>query len=570
MPDTPIAAAESLLRQGDPDAALRTLLPLLAAPEQAQAAELKLLVRLALRSGDRAVAARGMQAAMQRFPMDAELHALAAAGARLFGDVLGSERAARRALLLDPHEPLAATILVKLLADQLKSAEAQTLADAALEARPHDWAMRLERANLRLFAGDASGAVADAAQAARDGDTPQSHQIAALATLYLEADDPGATLREQCARAKRIAGYPLPPPAPRASATLRVGLLSPDLRRHPVGQLVAPLLTQSSAMSVFCYHDGASDDVTARLRGGPAHWRDCRAADDAALLRLLRDDRLDVLIDLAGHSAGSRPRVLASRVAPLQLGYLGHLCDSGFETCDGTIGDRWNLPDNTAAVRRALRLDAGFVCFTPEPDAPLPQMRPRAGDAAVFGSFNHLAKLCDRTVGLWSDLLHAAPGARLVLCALGLADASVRDRVRARFGARGIDPQRVEPRPPILEGRAFLAQYADIDVALDPLPFNGGYTTLQALWQGVPVISQPGARMAARTGASLLSRIGLHDMLANDAADYSAKAIAWSSSTERLAMFRAHARERVVASGITDADVFVADFAGMLEKAARS
>lgn len=562
MTPTALELAQAHLRRGDADAALRAVLPVLDAPDAADATTLKLLLRLALRGGLLPVAARAMRIAMARFSDDAELHALAAAGAEIAGDAAGTERSARRALQLDAREPLATALLLRQLSSQLRFGDALELADAAIEAAPDDANLRVERANLLLFAGDARLAMDDATQATRLADAPMANQLAALVSLYEVNDDAAGTLRKQRQWAARIPGYRLPPPGPRSGKSLRIGLLSPDFRQHPVGQLVQPLLLQDVGAAVFAYHDGATDAYTGHLRGGSSTmWRDCRGLDDAALLRLMQADRIDVLIDLAGHSAGARARVLASRIASRQYGYLGHLSDPGFDTCDGVIGDAWCLPAGTAAVRHALRLAAGFLCFTAESEAPSVAVRGRLqARGPVFGSFNHLAKLCPRTVALWSELLRTAPGARLVLCALGLADVRVRERTLARFAAHGIETGRIDLRPPVLDRGAFLSQYGDIDVALDPLPFNGGFTTLQALWQGVPVVSLPGQRMAARTGASILSRLGLGEMLAADEAQYVQTAVALAQDEVQLLELRRRMRERMLASGITDQRAFARAF----------
>lgn len=564
-----VRQAQALLQQGRLPQALQALQPALAGDARLPAA-LKLLLRLALQQQQMPLAAQALRAGMARMPDDAELHALAAAGARIMGQADGLERSARRALELDPAQPLAAALLAEHLGDRLAIGEALRVADRCLAAHPREWGVLLARANLQLFAGDAPASVRDAEAAAQGTRSLQAMQAAANGHLYLDDASAATVMARHRALAERIPPLSLPPlpdPPPACERPLRVGLLSPDLRRHPVGELVEPLLRghDRERLQLVCYQDGAADAHTARLRAHASDWRETRGMSDDALAQRMREDRLDVLLDLAGHTAGSRPRLLASRVVTKQLGYLGYLFDTGLATCDGVIGDRWNLPQGSGCARVPLRLDGSFLCFQPPDDAP--PVRVPDNPAPVFASFNHLAKLSPATLASWARILDAVPRARLRLCALGLADAGVRERLAARFAALGLDPARLELRPPMLEPRAFLAQYDDVDLALDPLPFGGGMTTLQALWQGVPVLSLPGERMAARSGLSILSAAGLRDCVARDADDFVRLAADWAGDGERRRRRRGDLRDRLLGSGLADAHRFATGFADLLERA---
>lgn len=567
-----VRQAQTLLQQGRWQPALEALRPAIAG-EPLLPMALKLLLRLALQQQQMAIAAQALRVGMARMPGDAELHALAAAGARIMGQAAGLERAARRALELDPAQPLAAALLAELLGERLQIGEGLRIADRCLAAHPQEWGVLLARANLALFAGDARASVRDAEAAARGAQSLQAMQAAASGHLYLDDVPPATVMARHRALAERIPPLSLPPlhdAAPATTRPLRVGLLSPDLRRHPVGELIEPLLRghDRERLRLFCYQDNAGDARTARLRQHctDADWREVHGQPDETVAQRMREDRLDVLLDLAGHTAGSRPRLLDSRIAPRQFNYLGYLFDTGLATCDGTIGDRWNLPDGNACARNPLRLDGSFLCFQPADDAPDVAF-PDNGAAVTFASFNHLAKLSPATLALWARVLHAVPRARLRLCALGLADAEVRESLAARFVALGVDPARLELRPPVLEPRIFLAQYDDVDIALDPLPFGGGMTTLQALWQGVPVLTLPGERMAARSGLSILSAAGLDDCIAADADAFVRLASDWADDAQRRRRRRGELRERLRDSGLTDARRFAGDFADLLDRA---
>lgn len=565
-----LTQAQALLQRNQLDAAFARLMPALG-EEQALPLSLKLLLRLALQAGRMDVAVRAMRRAMVLLPQDAEVHALAAAGAKIVGNGDGLERSARRALQLDETQPLAAALLVERLGERLEFSEALTVADAYLSHAPRDWGVRLARANIQLFSGDAASAAEDADIAARESSSMQARQTALSSLLYMDAVAVEPALARHVALASQIEPLPLPAPPPRqarsAGKPLRIGLLSADLRMHPVGLLLEPLLQahDRDRASFFCYHDGAPDPQTERLQAACPQWRDVRGQPEGAVARQMHEDGIDVLVDLAGHTAGSRPRLLASRVAQLQVGYLGYLFDTGFESTDGVVGDHWVLPADTRSARNPLRMGGSFLCFAAPVDAPPVAMR-RSG-TTTFASFNHLAKLSPATLQLWARVLAAIPDARLLLCALGLADAGVRHKLGERLAAQGIDPSRVELRPPVLDTPAFLRMYDEVDIALDPLPFNGGMTTLNALWQGVPVITLPGERMASRTGASILSAIGMESCIASHEHDYVAIAAQLASESRLLGDFRTSVRERLAASSLMDAKAYADRFCRLLEDA---
>ena len=596
-----VEQAHALLRRGDIAGAIGHLQGALGAtPPRPQS--LKLLARLALREQQAALAARALEQARTALPADAEVHALQAAAARIAGDADALAAAARQALALDPGEPLAAALLTEALRDRLQLGEALQVADACLARRPQDWGTRLARADVLQFAGEAAAAAEDARQTLDHAPSLQAITFACQSLLYLDeptvdeptvdapaldapasADRPAraaasgmaadAVLARHRELAARVPPLRLPPPgAPDwrpGRRPLRVALLSADLRHHPVGLFVEPLLAgwDRARIAPVCYSDGRPDATTARLRELCPQWHDLRGRSDEAVARQLREDRIDVLLDLGGHTHGSRPRLLATRCVPLQLGWLGYLFDSGYASSDGVIGDAATLPDGTASARRAWRLPGSLLCMQPARQAPEVAVRP-AGAVPTFGSFNHLAKLSPRTVALWTRVLDAVPGSRLVICALGLADAPTRDRIRDRFAAAGLAPDRLELRPPVLDPQAFLSQYGDIDVALDPLPFNGGTTTLQALWQGVPVVTLPGERMAARTGLSILGAAGLDALVARDPDDYVGIAAALVADGAERARLRGSMRARLLDAGLCDARRFAEGFAALLESAA--
>ena len=568
MDQTLLPRAQLLLRQGHIEPALEALNPALhMVPVPADA--LKLLARLALHQQRMPLAKQALQRAMAELPNDPETHALVAAAAKIQGRPDALEEAARRALALDPAQPVAAALLSEYLRDLLRIGEARAVADACLAARPDDFGTRLARADLHMFSGDAEAAMDDADVACSRSPSLQARQVAAMASLYVDDLTASQVLERHLRAGASIPPLKLPmqlrPPYEAGRRPLRVGFVSPDLRRHPVGSFIAPLLTALPASRVHsvCLSDASPDDTTRRLQGLSCTWHDTRALSDAQLFKLIQAEALDVLVDLAGHTHGSRPALLASRAAPLQVVYLGYLHDTGLEGCDGVVGDRDTLPNGTASARRPLRLPGCFLCFEPQDDAP--PVAIRKTDDVVFGSFNHLAKLSPDTVALWSEVLVRIPRSKLLLCALGLRDPSVQKQVRQRFADHGIDESRLEVRGPVTDPVAFLRQYDDVDIALDPLPFNGGTTTLQALWQGVPVLTCPRDTMASRSGASILRSAGLGDWVARDPAHFAALAEQFAADRTLRRELRQTMRGRIKASGLTDAHRFASGFAALME-----
>lgn len=565
--------AQRALRQGRPAEALAVLEAHLARTPDDPAA-LGEMARVAMLAGDLRRAHAALGRALELAPEDAALLARAAALQELGGAGESAIALARRALTIDPGELLAAALLTRLLTDRCLPGEAIDIARAALAERDGPETAQLQRAlaSALLFQGRAAEALATAraASTGRPGD-PAAVGTTLAASLYDDSLGPAAR-----AELHRELGRTIPPVrcaaplAPLRRERLRVGFYSADFRNHPVGHLIRPILEQldRERFEACGYaHLEQRDAMTDELAALPRTWRDVTALSDVEVLECMRADRLDVLIDLAGHSHGGRPRVLRGRAAPVQLSWLGYLNTSGLPEMDGLIGDDEVFPQGCEPLytERVWRLPLGLFCLQmPDglpPVAPLPM---RSRGHPVLGSFNHLAKLSDATVALWSRLLQARPDARLVLCSIPLLDERTREFTAARFVACGIDPDRIELRPPQPPGERFLRQYDEIDLALDPLPFSGGATTLDALRQGVPVVTRAGDGMHSRTSASLLHRIGLRDFVAEETSDYIDIANGWLSRPDELAALRAQLRGRLLASPAGDSERYARSFERML------
>ncbi len=308
---------------------------------------------------------------------------------------------------------------------------------------------------------------------------------------------------------------------------LRIGFVSADFRRHSVGWFMLPLLRNldRSRFLITLYHDhGISDEISAEFRELADVWRETVSLSANDFVKVARADALDVAIELGGHTGGNRLPAFAQRIAPVQLTYLGYPDTTGVPAIDYRLVDAITDPTehecpHTTETR--VRFASTAWAYQPPPEAGDPQPGPGAnGGPVTFGSFNNFAKVSPATLQLWARVLDAVPASRLVLKSPGLTT----EAAHAAVTAAGIDPARVDVLP-MRDGTAeHLADYARIDIALDPLPYHGTTTTCEALWMGRPVVTLAGHRHANRVGASLLSAIGHTEWIAANADDYIAHA----------------------------------------------
>lgn len=305
---------------------------------------------------------------------------------------------------------------------------------------------------------------------------------------------------------------------------LRIGYLSPDLRDHSVAFFVDSLFAHHDPdrVAVHCYSDTARPDaVTDRLRAHVPHWRDVFADDDEALYRRIRDDRIQVLVDLAGHTANNRLPVFARRAAPVQATWLGYGMTTGLPQMDYLLSDDWVDPEGEPdawCTEAIVRLPSGFMCYTPPAEAPLPART--AGRPVTFGSFNNLSKANDDVVALWARVLDAVPDSRLLLKSRQLGDPQVADAMRAGFETHGVSGDRLQFIGRTETRADHFALYGAVDVALDTFPYNGATTTCEALWMGTPVVSLVGDRHVGRFGVTFLARAGFPGWIAETPDDY--------------------------------------------------
>ncbi len=357
--------------------------------------------------------------------------------------------------------------------------------------------------------------------------------------------------------------------SPEPERTLRIGFVSADLCVHPVGSFLIRLLENldRSQFDNVCYHDrGQRDAMTARLQTNAGEWRNVAPLDDQQLADRIRADRIDILFDLAGHTAGNRLLTFARKPAPVQISWMGYVGTSGLGAMDYLLADPCEVPVPSETFYREsiLRLSHGYVCYEP-PDYAPPIVPPPASQQGfvTFGSFNNPVKITTEVVDAWAAILRRVVASRLILKYAGWDEPLVARHLITMFSKRGVAADRLE-----LLGRspheALLRAYQRVDVALDTFPYNGGLTTCEALWMGVPVLTFPGETFASRHSLSHLSNVGLGEWIAEDVNDYVERAVVLSADIPRLADLRRTLRDRMAASPLCDGRRFAEDFSQLL------
>ncbi|SDH72486.1 Predicted O-linked N-acetylglucosamine transferase, SPINDLY family [Paraburkholderia steynii] len=489
-----------------------------------------------------------------------------------------------KAIALNPNDVNAHNNVGNILEKYGRSAEAVASYRRALALEPACAMLHNNLGNVLRDQGQLDEACARYRQAVSlDAGFAQAHSN----LLLLLNTRPDVLLDEQCAEARaygecqtskaRAFAHPAHvmhlTQSDAAAKRLRIGFVSGDLNSHPVGFFLESVLghLDGTQLELVAYATRKRDDaVSQRLMSHFSAWRDVSRLDDEACARCIHDDGIDILVDLSGHTNHNRLPVFAWKPAPVQATWLGYFATTGLASIDYVIADRHVLPPSEASqfVETAWHLPDSYLCFTP-PNididvGPLPATASGENGAITFGCFNHLVKLNDAVMALWARVLAAVPGSRLLLKTRQLDDLTVQQTTRERFAAHGVDGARL-----MLEGQSpraeLLAAYNRVDIALDPFPYAGGTTSVEALWMGVPVLTRRGERFLSHVGESIVNTAHLPDWIAQSDDDYVAKAVRFSTQPNHLAALRSTLRERLLASPLCDA----ARFAGHLEHAFR-
>ena len=444
---------------------------------------------------------------------------------------------------------------------------ARQLYESVVQDNPNDLAAQAGLARIATDTGEHATATTIYTKLVKQ--YPNNDMVRRNALVALQYD-PAVSEPErlQCASqwgqwAVRRAGgsRPRPPIAALGERAPRVGFVSADFCQHTVGLFVKDILiTLGQRWPVYVYHSRDLQDWVSKLIQSRCHWRCVADLDDQALADQIIQDDIDILVDLSGHTAGSRLTALAWRPAPVMVSWLGYFATTGLAYLDGLLMDSWHVPAQGQAQfsEPVIHLPSGRFFYKPAPWAPkavAPAPCLSRGHI-TFGCFNNTAKLNEAVIDVWALVLHAVAHSRLILKWRTFNDVAYRDTIEAAFAVRGIDAARIEYR-----GSGFhvdvLNEYADIDIALDPFPFVGGVTSCEALWMGVPVVTWPQSAVVSRQTFALLSAIGSADTVADSADAYVRIASQLAARPAHLADLRTQLRAQMASSKLMDLDAHV-------------
>jgi protein O-GlcNAc transferase len=397
-------------------------------------------------------------------------------------------------------------------------------------------------------------------------DSAEAHGHLLLAMLHQHGDD-RAIAEEHFLWQRQHAGpaseWMLPPSTDeRSSERLRIGYVSPDFREHSVTRFLLPLMENHDRekFEIFAYSEvPAPDEITSRLQSLTDVWRDTVGLGDAQVTKLIREDGIDILVDLAGHTAGNRLLVFARRPAPMQVSWLGYPSTTGLDAMTHRLTDAHVDPPGMTEKLHSeslVRLPHSAWCFSA---TDFPKVPPRPERGVVFGCFNNFAKVTDSMLQVWAQILAAVPDSSLLLKSPAFAEKVTCKRVNGLFQTQGIAPDRILLRDRTRSQAEHLALYQEMDIALDTYPYHGTTTTCEALWMGVPVVTLEGTSHRSRVGVSLLRNVGLPQLIANSPEEYVRVATVLAGDIQELELMRDTLRERMLASPLMDARRFARD-----------
>ena len=509
--------------------------------------------------------------ALSANPDNPETHYFLANALRERGETDNARIEYQKTIALQADHVPALNNLSAILTSHGQLQEATRLLRSALQARPNSHQILVNLGRAQMHAGDVQSAIATFRKVVEMQPGLADVHSNLLACLnYLPDHSPRMVFDEHRDWRKAHAGWITPQSSwtnkPDPQRRLNIGYVSPDLHEHSVARFLEPVLAQHDhdRFAIYCYSDVAHPDtVTVRLRELCDHWRDISGLPDEQVSARVAGDKIDILVDLAGHTAHNRLLTFARKPAPLQLTWLGYPNTTGLPEIDFRLTDAKTDPpgdQESLYTETLVRLPHSFLCYGPPHSAPDPGLPPcRTTGHITFGSFNNLAKTTPEVVRSWSRVLSSAPGSRLLLKSRASNDPATQQRLLNLFTAAGISRDRIgflDPEPSHFE---HLAAYHQVDIALDTYPYHGTTTTCEALWMGVPVITRAGAVHAARVGVSLLTQVGLDSLVATGEEEYVRTAVRLAGDRERLASLHHTLRETMRRSSLCDAAGFTAD-----------
>lgn len=464
------------------------------------------------------------------------------------------------ALSLDPSREADYLWLASAYGEIGRSGKMLETCDRALALAPDHPEIAGRLASAVMTQGKVADALAILRRALARNAVPSAHSALLFSMHYVPDASPEEIFNEHRRFAEAFE-KPLPRQPhennPDPDRLLRIGYISPDFKQHPVAQFLHPVLSRHNRdqFEVFCY--SATPTTDARTRefqkiAGP-RWRDIRGLTPNQSADLVRRDAIDILVDAAGHTGGSQLMLFARKPAPVQITWLGYPDTTGLESMDYRITDQYADPIGMTEhlhSEQLLRLPS-FLCY--EPPVHTPEIAPppvlKTG-TITFGSFNNFMKISPQTVETWSEILRAVPGSKLLLKHRGASDKDAREKFPGFFENHGIARERIIVTAQMPSHAQHLDSYREIDIALDPFPYNGTTTTCETLVMGVPMVTLAGTTHVSRVGVSLLTQVGLADWIANSRADY--VRIAVENAARNLEEVRRNLRPRMRASELGD------------------
>lgn len=356
----------------------------------------------------------------------------------------------------------------------------------------------------------------------------------------------------------RAAGAQLEVSDPDPERPLRIGYVSADFREHSVAYFIEPVWSRIDraryATYVYDNFSGQPDSTSRRLQSHADVWRRVAARSDEELLQVIREDRIDILVDLSGHTGGNRLPLFGRRAAPVQATWFAYMNTTGLAAMDYRITDDWHSPpgEERYYTETLIRIPC-CACFAPAPESPEVNSLPAATNGFItFASFNSWTKISSQVISTWARILASTPGSRLLAVVQGGEDPPVRKGIQDAFAARGIEVARLDIRAtrPIAE---FLRMFHEVDIALDPFPYSGGTTTLHTLWMGVPIVTLQSEGETGRSTAGFLRDAGLADLISSSVEGYYDTAVRLAGEPDRLQRIRASLRETMMDSPVMQA-----------------
>lgn len=474
----------------------------------------------------------------------------------------------RKALKITPGNPTTLVLAGNSLVLTDRIVEAEDYYEQALSGNPDDLLARGNLANVLAYQGRIPEAIEQYRQVLKAD--PGQHTIHSNLLLCLHYDencDPENIFREHLEWASKQATAIEPGKLhgndPDPDRKIRIGYVSPDLRTHSVACFTKPLLCghDRSRFDVYCYAEARMTDESAKKIWELADTaRNTSGMTDEAVAALVYNDKIDILVDLSGHTENNRLLLFARKPAPVQMTYIGYPDTTGLQAIDYRITDNQADPAGLTEhlhTEKLLRVKNGFLCFTPPEEATdETELAARKNGYITFGSFNVMTKITPDIIKTWAEILSRLPDSRILIKNRWLGDTATREKLVAVFGKHGISGDRID-----ISGRTtkkeHMASYGRVDLALDTYPYNGTTTTCDSLWMGIPVITRAGQTHVSRTGISLLSQIRLDELVAHTEQQYIDKAVQLAMDLPRLEKLRRGLREVMRDSSLCDEKKFM-------------